>query len=387
VSAFSAAHSDHADPMQAVAQCLASLDRPDGATLGFVYATDYLASSLPQIVAALRSETGVTDWTGTAGLGVIANGGANGHQQGGRSAGGGSGVEYFDRPGLAVMLAALPPQKHLLFDPVHGGMPPFERAHRPWLERHLPLFGVVHADPRNPNTAAIVADLSATTGAFLVGGLTASRDSYPQVSRSIVEGGVSGVLFAAGTDVATGLTQGCSPLGLVHEITDAEDNVVKTLDGEPALAVYVKAIGEILARDLRRAVSLVHAALPVTGSDTGDYLVRNIVGIDPERGWIAIGDNVGKGGRLVFVRRDPAAARDDMARMLGRLTSRMKEQPRGALYHACVARGRHMFGEDGAEIAIIRDALGDIPLVGFFANGEICHNRLYGYTGVLSLFF
>jgi small ligand-binding sensory domain FIST len=383
VTEFRAAHSDHADAMHAVAQCLAALERIDGASLGFVYATDYHAASLPQIVAALRAETGIADWTGTAGLGVMANGGANGHKSNGH----GEGAEYFDRPGLAVMLAGLPAGKHLLFEPVHGGMPPFERAHRAWLERHLPLFGVVHADPRNPHAASIVAALSASTGAFLVGGMTASRDSYPQVSKSIVEGGVSGVLFAAGTDVATGLTQGCSPLGLVHEITDAEDNVVKTLDGEPALAVYVKAIGEILARDLRRAVSLVHAALPVAGSDTGDYLVRNIVGIDPERGWIAIGDEVEKGRRLVFVRRDPAAAREDMTRMLTRLTSRMKEPPKGALYHACVARGRHMFGEDGAEIAIIREALGDIPLVGFFANGEICHNRLYGYTGVLSLFF
>ncbi|MEX2200605.1 MAG: FIST N-terminal domain-containing protein, partial [Dongiaceae bacterium] len=271
---FRAAHSDHADAMHAVAQCIATLGRSDGASLGFIYATDYHASSLPQIVTALRAETGIADWTGTAGLGVMANGGANGQGSNGH----GEGAEYFDRPGLAVMLATLPPEKHLLFEPVHGGMPPFERAHRAWLERHLPLFGVVHADPRNPHAAAIVADLSASTGAFLVGGMTASRDSYPQVSKSIVEGGVSGVLFAAGTDVATGLTQGCSPLGLVHEITDAEDNVVKTLDGEPALAVYVKAIGEILARDLRRAVSLVHAALPVTGSDTGDYLVRNIVG-------------------------------------------------------------------------------------------------------------
>ncbi|MEX0809388.1 MAG: FIST C-terminal domain-containing protein [Dongiaceae bacterium] len=379
MTAFRAAHSSHVEPKQAVAQCLAALGRNDGCNLGFVYATDYLAASLPQIVATLRAETGIADWTGTAGLGVLANGRD--------SSGVEDGVEYFDRPGLAVMLASLPAGKHLLFEPVHGGMPPFERAHRSWLERNLPLFGVVHADPRNPHSAEIIADLSAATGAFLVGGLTASRDAFPQVTSSIVEGGVSGVLFAAGTDVATGLTQGCSPLGLVHEITDAEDNVVKTLDGEPALAVYEKAIGEILARDLRRAITLVHAALPVTGSDTGDYLVRNIVGIDPARGWIAIGDEVATGGRLVFVRRDPAAAREDMTRMLGRLTARMKEPPKGALYHACVARGRHMFGEDGAEIAMIRESLGDIPLVGFFANGEICHNRLYGYTGVLSLFF
>jgi hypothetical protein len=382
MTAFRAAHSGASDPGAAVAECLVGLARkPAGGngsdpdpTLGFVYATDHFASGLDAIVAGLRDGTGIADWTGTVGLGAIAND-ADG------------GVEYFDRPGLAVMTASLPRDKHLLFEPVHGGLPPFERAHGTWLAQNLPLFGVVHADPRNPHVAEIVTMLSDETGAYLVGGLTASRDTYPQVSRNIVEGGVSGVLFAAGTDVATGLTQGCSPLGVMHAITDGEDNVVKTLDDRPALDVYEAAIGQLLARDLRRAVSLVHAALPVAGSDTGDYLVRNIVGIDRERGWLAIADEVRKGGRLVFVRRDPAAAREDLSRMLEKLTSRMKMPPRGALYHACVARGRHMFGEDGAEIAILREALGPVPLVGVFANGEIYHNRLYGYTGVLSLFF
>ena len=61
-------------------------------------------------------------------------------------------------------------------------------------------------------------------------------------------------------------------------------------------------------------------------------------------------------------------------------------KPRGALYFSCVARGEHMFGSRGAELRVIRDALGEVPLVGFFCNGEISRDRLYGYTGVLTLF-
>jgi small ligand-binding sensory domain FIST len=61
--------------------------------------------------------------------------------------------------------------------------------------------------------------------------------------------------------------------------------------------------------------------------------------------------------------------------------------PKAGVYYSCVARGRHLFGTESQELGLIRDELGDIPLVGFFGNGEICNDRLYGYTGVLALFY
>jgi len=78
---------------------------------------------------------------------------------------------------------------------------------------------------------------------------------------------------------------------------------------------------------------------------------------------------------------DPAL----LSRMLGSLQE-AAPRPRGALYFSCVARGEHMFGSRGAELGLIQRSLGEVPLVGFFCNGEICHDRLYGYTGVLTLF-
>jgi small ligand-binding sensory domain FIST len=100
---------------------------------------------------------------------------------------------------------------------------------------------------------------------------------------------------------------------------------------------------------------------------------------------VAIGAAVEPGDELVFCRRDAAAAREDLAGMLERLKA-AAPRPRGALYFSCVARGEHMFGSRGAELALVRQVLGEVPLVGFFCNGEICHDRLYGYTGVLTLF-
>jgi small ligand-binding sensory domain FIST len=186
--------------------------------------------------------------------------------------------------------------------------------------------------------------------------------------------------------VATGLTQGCSPIGLVREVTEARENVVMRLDDRPALDVFKEDIGEVLARNLSRVGGYIHAALPVTGVDRPDYLVRNLVGIDPRQGWIAIGDRISAGDRLMFVRRDGAAALKDLDRMLAELKGRAKSKPRAALYYSCVARGPNLFGGDSEELTRVSDAIGpDVPLVGFYANGEICHNRLYGYTGVLTL--
>ena len=114
--------------------------------------------------------------------------------------------------------------------------------------------------------------------------------------------------------------------------------------------------------------------------------MRNLVGIDPNHGLIAIGDMVEPGRSIMFARRDLASAQADLERMLAVIKKRLKGPPRGGIYVSCLARGPALFGDDSQELKTIRDALGDFPLVGFFANGEISHNRLYGYTGVLTLF-
>ncbi len=169
-------------------------------------------------------------------------------------------------------------------------------------------------------------------------------------------------------------------------ISDCLDNVIIGLDGERALDVFKEDIGDLLARDLGRAAGYIHAALPIEGSDVADYLVRNLVGIDPVRGWLGIGGHVRPGDRIMFVRRDPESARKDLAAMLEKLAKRLPQAPRGGVFFSCVARGVNMFGVPGVEMELIRDTLGKFPLVGFYAGGEVSNCRLYGYTGVLALF-
>ena len=131
---------------------------------------------------------------------------------------------------------------------------------------------------------------------------------------------------------------------------------------------------------------MIFAGLPIEGSDTGDYVVRNLVGIDSAHKLVAIGEAVRPGGEVLFCRRDRGTASDDLERMLASIRTGLYRPPRGALYFSCLGRGAALFGDDSQELRMIRDGLGDVPLVGFFCNGEISHNRLYGYTGVLTLF-
>ncbi len=376
MDAFRVVHAAGADGQSLADACIEALaGAGTQAGLGFLYATDHLSDELPDILERLRAGTGVRDWVGTVGIGVAANAGA-----------GGGPAEHYDTPAIAVMVAPLPRDAYCLFDPLRDSGHSLRGRHADWLERRQPAFGVVHADPRNPLTPGLVATLAEETGAYLVGGLTCSRAGFPQVAGRVVEGGVSGVLFSDAVAVLTGLSQGCAPIGPMHTATVVEGHIVKRLDDRPALEVFRAEIGPLLARDLRRVAGTIFVALPVRGADTGDYLVRNLVSIDLAEGSLGIAAEIAPGDRLMFTRRDRPAAEADLRRMLARLAGRTDRPVKGALYHCCVARGPNLFGAEAEETRLITGALGDIPLVGFLANGEVCNNRLYGYTGVLTLF-
>ena len=368
--AFRFGHASDADWETMTASCLDQIGAvPADANLGFVYITDTLDEDLPLVAERLRERTGVDHWVGTVGFGVMVGG-----------------QEYFDTPAMVVMIGALEDDSFRVMSTIDTPGDPLPDDVMDWVARKSPMLGVVHADPRNAYVGDILNSITDDTEAFLVGGLTASRGKQGQIADGMTEGGVSGVLFAGDVGVTTGLSQGCSPVGGIHEVTKAEDNILFELDGRPALDVFKEDIGDVLARNLERVAGYIHAALPVSGDDSGDYLVRNVVGIDPDNKLVAIGERVSAGDRVMFVRRDGPSAMEDLDRMLADVTSRASGAPKAALYYSCVARGPNLFGPDSEELKAVQEALGDdVPVVGFFANGEISNNRLYGYTGVLTL--
>ncbi|HEY1258220.1 MAG TPA: FIST C-terminal domain-containing protein [Stellaceae bacterium] len=354
--------------------CLAQLPKIDGANLGILYVSEPAAAALPGLVEALTAETRIGNWVGGVGLGVCS-----------------AETEIFDEPAAVAMVAALPDEDFRVFAATGDPGSDLPRRHALWIETAQPSLALVHADPRCPDLLRATIDAGAASGAFLVGGLVSHRCEAPLLARTAGKGGLggngmAGLMLAPRVAVATALTQGCVPIGPVRRIDEARENVVMVIDGRPALEVFREDIGPALAQDLRRAGGVVFAGLPVAGSDTGDYLVRNLLAIDPGRGWVVLGAEIAAGDPILFCRRDPESARRDMVRMVNQLAGRLNRPPQAGIYVSCVARGAALFGEPGAETALIRETLGEFPLIGFFANGEISRDRLYGHTGILTLF-
>lgn len=335
------------------------------ANIGLLYATEAFAHDLSSILTFLRETTRIQHWIGAVAPGVCADG-----------------VEYRSGGALAVMVGRLPEGDFHCFSGLDAGA---VHAGIGAVGGRGPDLVLVHGDPRNPGLPALVAAAADSAGC-LVGGLVSSAGAQVQVADSLVSGGLSGLVLS-GVEPVVGLTQGCSPIGPAHTVTEAWEGVLMGLDGRPALEVLKEDAGELMARDLRRVAGYLHVGMPAEdGGDGGDYLVRSLVGIDPRQGWLAVADRFTAGQKVMFVRRDANAAQADMTRMLAEVRHRLGGRAvRAALYFSCAARGRHMFGADGHETAMIKEALGDAPLIGLFANGEIARGRVYGYTGVLAV--
>jgi small ligand-binding sensory domain FIST len=414
----------------AVAQLRGQMQSPGYATsprLGLLYITDHYADDAPKLLEYLCSELPeVTDWTGTVGVGVAANN-----------------AEYFDEPALSVMLLDVSAGDYRVFS---GVAPLPADPHHPEspFTAHTALL---HADGHTPELAELVAEMaSRTDSGYLFGGLTASRSVNVQfavgsnrtvrgqdVVSGVFNGGLSGVAFGAGVSLVSRVTQGCQPVGPLHTITKAQDNVVLELDGEPALDVLLGTLQVSLdGRDPQPALRKVRATLAGlmqaggppdgqhrTGHFGTDTRVRHIVGLDASRGGVALADQVSAGMRLAFCQRNVGAARADLMRICAEIREelspeelqplpmgaaggqgeeapflrggRLEADPSekricGAIYVSCSGRGGPHFGGPSAELQIVRHALGDVPLAGFFAGGEIAYHHLYGYTGVLTVF-
>ena len=402
MSAFLVGHATHPDWRMAVALAAAQIDaqraRQDisGAgplTLGFAYFTDAYAGHADALLADLKLRWPGISWVGSVGVGVSA-----------------SGVEYFDEPGLALMLAPMPAGRFEVFSGVHP------------ISRIEPFSALVHADPSTPDLGELVAEMSdRTTSGYLFGGLASSRTGTVHLADGVWRGGLSGVAFTADVALVSRVTQGCQPVGPTRTVTRAERNIVVELDGRPALRCLFEDLGIAAGSDPRAALPLLRSTL-VGVSDTheaaigrpgqfgSDVRVRHLVGLDPGRDAIAIAEFVEPGMQLAFCRRDVEAARRDLVRICTEIREELESpleatapaqgapaealamEPgatrpvHGAIYVSCAGRGGPHFGGPSAELRVVQRALGDVPLVGFFAGGEIARHHVYGYTGVLTVF-
>ena len=414
---FPYGHATHPEWRMAAALVLAQvrdqMARPEYAsapTLALLYITDHYAQQAQDILEHLSAELPeVTDWSGTVGVGVAA-----------------SNVEYFDAPALVLMLCDLPPDQYRVF----SGVAPLGLG----FDAHSAL---VHADPNTPDLGELIGEMASRTATgYLFGGLSASRSQTVQfavggngnirgqgAASGVFSGGLSGVAFGERVNLVSRVTQGCLPISKAYFVGAAEGNVAGLLDGEPAMDVLLRDL-KVTLEQPEQALQAVRAtlvgllssadsgdavAVQRTGNFGSDVLVRHIIGLDTARGAIAVSDQVKAGMQLVFCRRNVQAAKADLMRVCAEIREEMEPQELaveelmalaapaaaaphparrilGAVYVSCSGRGGPHFGGPSAELQIVRRALGDVPLVGFFAAGEIARNHLYGYTGVLTVF-
>ena len=230
-------------------------------------------------------------------------------------------------------------------------------------------------------------------GVRVVGGM-ASAGTSPSSNALLLndwvarEGGVA-VALSGALRVDVVVSQGCRPIGPDLEVTRAEVNLVMELDGQPALERAEQVLRDLPDSERERLRNGLYVGRPARGdaSGRGDYLIRNLLGADRDRGMIAVGDRVTERERLRLHVRDAETAREDLELML---SPQAFDTPAGAaLLFACNGRGRGLYQAPDGDIAPLQEALGGVPAAGMFCAGEIGpvgeRNFLHGHTASIAI--
>jgi small ligand-binding sensory domain FIST len=245
------------------------------------------------------------------------------------------------------------------------------------------------------NPPALLAELGEALGFVpVLGAVAAGAPMFELYNTDATEGALVGVALS-GLSPVIGVTQGCTPIGEPYVITQAEANVIQRIASRPALEVLTQAISANPATETRIRHAGVFAGLAMDPAksplERGDFLVRNLVGADQTSGALAVAERVRVGQTLQFQIRDAQASREDLIEMLDELAGRLAgRRPAFGCYFDCAGRGRGLFGIADHDVTLIRERLGEFPLVGFFGNGEFApigrRNFFHNYTGVLVVF-
>lgn len=237
-------------------------------------------------------------------------------------------------------------------------------------------------------------------GAPAVGGM-ASGGRAPGENRLLLDGtvideGVVGVALTGDVRVVTVVSQGCRPIGQRFLITKAEGNILYELGGRPAFTCLQEMYAALPSEEQEMARRGLHLGVTINEAkaqfDRGDFLVRGLMGADQAEGSLAIGDIVNEGQTVQFHLRDRETASEDFNCLLDAQKRQMGDlRPEGALLFSCNGRGRRLFGRPHHDVTAVRAHLGDVPVSGFFAQGEIGpvggENFLHGFTASVAIFY
>lgn len=232
----------------------------------------------------------------------------------------------------------------------------------------------------------------------VVGGLASGgvvgAENWLFAGGAIQREGAAGVALVGDIEFEVIVSQGCRPVGKPYVITKAEGNVIHELAGRSTLGVVQELFDELSQAERALAEQSLSVGLVMDEKKTafkrGDFLIRNILGFDPDSGTLTVGAVPRVGQTMQFQIRDAKTSSEDLNVLLEKLPFAEKDRPQGALLISCCGRGREFYGHPDHDVAAIQAARGPLPMTGFFANGEIGpigkKNFVHGYTSSLVIF-
>jgi small ligand-binding sensory domain FIST len=373
----------------AVLECAEGVARelgPGPVSLALAFVTPHFASFYPRLYGLLSRYLEPETFLGCSGGGVI-----------------GDGEEVEHAPAVTLIAARLLNVRLTPFY-VSGPLPDLDGPPDAW-ERLIgvraqdePQF-VILADPFSAHPEVLLAGLDyAFPSSPKIGGL-ASGATSPGLNALFLDEetftqGTVGLALSGNVAIDTVVAQGCRPIGELMRITSCRGNFLYELDGEPALEVLRELFSALDERDRHLASTALFVGVLMDEfreePQVGDFLIRNLIGVDPHRGAIAVGENLQEGMRVRFHLRDARTSAEDLHAMLKSYEKALPESVSGALLFSCLGRGEGLYGRPNFDTGVFREHLGDVPVGGFFCNGEIGPvggtTFLHGYTSSFGLF-
>ena len=317
----------------------------------------------------------------------------------------GNGQEVEQSPALSITAASLPDVTVTPFHLASDALPDLDAGPDSWEEllkvspSDAPQF-VLLADPFSfPAQNLIMGMDFAYAGAAKIGGLASGGQQQGGnalfLGGRVHRSGAVGVAMHGNITIDTVVAQGCRPIGQPMRITQSRRNLLESLDGETPLNVLRSLYPTLNERDqgLMRNSLFLGVVMDefIDEPRQGDFLIRNVMGMDDRNGSLAIGEMLKEGQLVQFHLRDADTSAQDLAEVLERYAGDNREnQVHGALLFSCLGRGQYLYGRPNHDTDLFRDKLGTVPLGGFFCNGEIGPvsgtTFLHGYTSSFGIF-
>lgn len=315
----------------------------------------------------------------------------------------GRGIEVEHEMGLSLLCGWLPDVEVHPF--AIDQMPDLDGPPTAWRDAIAPgvedLKGlIVLADPFVFESDKVLAGLDfAYPGLPKVGGLASGCRTPGEAALfcgdAIRHTGCVGVGFSGAIEMSAAVAQGCEPIGEQLVITESRGNVIVELGGKPATRALVETVKGSEPRQVgvtERALFVgLGAGKPALRYEPGDFLVRQVMGIDPKSGCIAVAARLRKGQTIQFQLRDKETSRRDLVAVLQRHRQENQKAPDGALIFSCLGRGVSLYGRTGHDSEVFIEQMGEVPMAGFFCNGEFGpiggESALHGFTSSFALFY